>query len=307
MSDPVRDAIVTLIAGVANVGQVHPYERYRKEQAAMAALYAVDGAVRGWFVQRLAARRRLLASGRTLVSTTWSVQGFMSLVDAEASELALDDIVDTIIAVERADPTLGGLVRGRPADGAAGFQLLDAGPVMFAGVLCHRVRLVLIAETFEDGGAIELPEIEGAAGRLIGLIVDRLRAEAPALASVVGRLAFDPDDDADASPAAIVSPIGETARMDPTSNDMDERVDIRVAVTIVPSSASIGPAGGALAAGGLEAIAEAVRTTLHGWQPDVVEVPLLYAGATLVDAGPGRIAWSMTFWPSVYIEDRSNG
>ncbi|WP_020179649.1 hypothetical protein [Methylopila sp. M107] len=306
MSDPVRDAIVALVAGVPNVGRVHAYERYARESKAMAALYAEAGAVRGWFVQRPAVRRRRLSSGRELVTTTWSLTGFMSLVDTEASELELDGLVDKIIDAERADPTLGGAVRGEPVDGVLGFQLIDAGPVTFGGLLCHRVRLVLFAETYEDAGAGELANVPGASQRLIGLIVERLREYVGELNSVVGRLAFDPADDADASPFAVVSPLGDQAQLDPTSNDLDERVDIRVAVTIVASSAAPSSSG-ALAAGGLFAIKDAVSGSLHGWQPSAVDVPLLYTSAVLVDAGAGRVGLRLTFQPSVYIEDQTSG
>lgn len=306
----VRTAIVGLLGGVTGIGQVHGYERYSHQEQAFRALYATGGAVRGWFVQRSGFRRRQLGSGRELLTETWMVTGFMSLVDADQSELEMDGLVDRISASERADPTLGGVARGLPVDGAAGFQLLDAGPVTFAGVLCHRARLSLLTQRFFVGPPGDFAYVDGASGRLVGAVVARLAeavdADELALEAVEGRLSWDPNDDPHATPAAIVTPAGEQARLDPTSNDLDERVDLRIAVTIVGRASFIPPAEGALAAGGLEALAERVRIALHGWQPDQVEVPFLYAGAQPVDVAAGLFAWRMTFQPSVYIEDQSD-
>lgn len=300
----VRLAIVDLVAGVAGVGIVHAFERYAKDEAKFRTLYVTDQAVRGWHVQRLAARRRLLASGRELVTESWVVTGFVSMVDAEASELDLSNLVDAVMAAERADPTLGGKVRGREVDGAVGFQLIDFGPVMFAGVLCQRARLSLFTQKLESAIDGDFGAVDGAADSLNDAVVARLHEElGDQLQAIEGRLSWDPDDDPAAFPAAIVTPIGDTARLDPTSVDLDERVDVRLAVTLVGSGTFAQPDGGSVQAGGLEALAAKVRTALHGWQPAQVDVPLLYAGAGPVDAARGLFAWRLTFQPSSYIQD----
>ena len=189
MTEAVRTALVAMLEGVSGIGRVHPYERFAKTTDAMAALYAVGGAVRGWHVQRLAARRRLLASGRVLVTATWTITGFVSLVDADASEIATDVLIDAVVAAERVDPTLGGVVRGLPVDGVAGVQLVESDTVMFANVLCHRARLALTAQTFEGAADGDLVGVADAAGRLIGAIVERLAEETDRHADRRGRAA----------------------------------------------------------------------------------------------------------------------
>ena len=309
MSAAVRAAIVALVETVDAIGKVHAYQRFAGKNDDLRSLYTVDGEVRGWHVQRVSARRRRLGSGRELVTSTWAVTGFLSFVDAEASELVMDGLVEEIVSAERADPTLGGLVRGLPVDEAAGFQLLDAAPVMFAGLLCHRARLSLFTQEISAAQADDgdFPSVDGAAGRLVGAVVERLAQATEGFGAIEGRLAFDPDDDPAAFPAAIVALVNDQARVDPTFMDLSERVELRLSVTIVGRAQYLPGAEGALAAGGLEALAENVRTALHGWQPAQVDVPFCYLAAAPVEAAPGLFAWRLTFTPAIYIEDQANG
>jgi hypothetical protein len=74
---------------------------------------------------------------------TWHLRGYMAFADAEASELLLDELVEQFRTVVRADLTLGGVCDAGPLDEDDGVQVLSAGPVTFAGVLCHSVTLEL--------------------------------------------------------------------------------------------------------------------------------------------------------------------
>ncbi|WP_322994051.1 hypothetical protein [Castellaniella sp.] len=303
----IRAALVALLAGIPDIGRVHAYERFSGTDKGFQELYRLDtGRVQGWRISRMASGSRLLASGRTLTTSPWAVVGMLALLDAEQSEIVAGDLADAIIAMERADPTLGGIVRGHPVDGAAGMQLLAIEPVMFAGVLCHKVSLQLDVQALDGAGTDMLAGLPSASGRLISAVVERLQAQngAGLFTAIEGRLAYDRDDDPAAQPAAIVVPVADYATADPETIQSRQRVDRSVAVIILAPSGF--PSGqGALAAGGLEVLRDQVRTALIGWGDGaggVVDVPLLYAGGSPVDAAPGLIAWRDVFTPSIFLE-----
>lgn len=144
-----RTAVVAALASVPDIGRVHDRERYSKSNDAFAALYLFTptaGAqhLRGWAVRRTATQEHSPNVARTINVHTWTVRGYLAFNDADASELVLDDLVEQFRAVVRADPTLGGACQPGPLDAETdGVQVLDAGAVIFAGVLCHSVVLQL--------------------------------------------------------------------------------------------------------------------------------------------------------------------
>lgn len=146
----IRAAIVATLRSVPGIGVVNDHERYAKAVDGLRALYVPSGEqqLRGWWVRRvkLAERDRVLP--RSIEYTQWRIQGVMALDDASASELAFDDLIETARAAFRANDTLGGTVSqcALPDGSEAGLQLLDAGPVNFAGVLCHGARLSLTTQ-----------------------------------------------------------------------------------------------------------------------------------------------------------------
>ena len=148
-----RAALVATLAAVPDVGVVHAYERYLKDWARLRALYVAampDGnQLRGWYVRRLAARVTRNGAGRAIVHTTWLLRGMMAVSDEAQSELVFDDLVDAVRRAIEADPTLGGAVQTTLYEKELGAQLQAAGPVMFAGVLCHAADLVVTTETLE--------------------------------------------------------------------------------------------------------------------------------------------------------------
>ncbi len=163
MTDPVRDAIVTVIRRVPEVGQVHNRERFAKDSKRLLDLYGWPNpnpatgaqAVRGWFVSLLAEAHRPKRVGRATVLSDWRMTGFLGFEDAEASELVMADLARAIVAAFRADPTLGGVIArqsdSQAGDGAAvGPQIQRIEPVMFCGVLTHRASLTLTTERFTE-------------------------------------------------------------------------------------------------------------------------------------------------------------
>jgi len=146
--DAIRTAIVATMNTVTNVGIVHDYERYAKLEAEFKALYVAQiagkGQVRGWYVRRLATREVSQVIGRYQVTHEWLVRGFMAIEDAAGSEKVFDTLIESVRDVFRTDETLGGVVSSTVTRDAAGLQLEESVPVLFAGVLCHSARLKLI-------------------------------------------------------------------------------------------------------------------------------------------------------------------
>lgn len=145
---PIRTAIQAAVASVANTGVVHLYERYAANLSALKALYQATPAdpLRGWFIRRESTRETGIAIPRYLEVVQWQLRGFMALDDSAQSELAFDDSIEGIRDALRADSTLGGAVMKTgllQPNAERGVQLDDAGPVMFAGVLCHGARIRL--------------------------------------------------------------------------------------------------------------------------------------------------------------------
>lgn len=140
----IRAAIVAALEAVPNIGVVQNRER-NGQLPALKSLYTSDGRLHGWFVRRLAVQEAARIQPRSVEFTTWRLQGFMAFDDEGASELLFDDVIEGIRDQFRSNDTLGGVVAqcSLPDGSAGGIQMPDAGPVMFAGVLCHAARLVL--------------------------------------------------------------------------------------------------------------------------------------------------------------------
>lgn len=145
----VRAAIVAAMNTVPEIGVVQPFERYAHDLAKLKQLYfsATHQQLRGWYVRRLTTSENGILPPRYLEAVTWRIQGFMALDDAASSELVMDELIESLRAVFRADRTLGGTVTktGRLQPNAErGLQLVDSGPVLFGGVLCHGARFTIL-------------------------------------------------------------------------------------------------------------------------------------------------------------------
>lgn len=145
---PVRTAIVALLGGVNGMGRAHSYERFIKRNGDLAEVYAVNGQLNGWYVRRIG-YRRYREPGQIVTETRWRLGGYLALSDENETELQMDDLVDGINAAIEADRTLGGAVNDTTDGRQIGAVMEDSGPVLFAGVLCHSVRLTLITRQIE--------------------------------------------------------------------------------------------------------------------------------------------------------------
>lgn len=144
-------ALVAVVRSVPDVGVVHDYERYAADTQALRNLYTVTIAgqpqVRGWFVQRWKTIDQKAAAKAAFDRSTWRIVGFMGLKDEDASELVFMGLVESIRDALRADLTLGGVVMPPERDEHAG-PAVECGPVLFAGMLCHRAEIHLTTKRF---------------------------------------------------------------------------------------------------------------------------------------------------------------
>lgn len=141
----IRGAIAANVAAVPNIGRVHTFERFAKNEKDFRALYEYQGQIRGWNIRRISHSEKSPAIGISNVINKWRISGFMSMEDATESELVFDGLVEDLCAKFREDETLGGLIASTILENPdiAGLQVEDSGPVMFAGVLCHSARCIL--------------------------------------------------------------------------------------------------------------------------------------------------------------------
>jgi len=140
----IRAAIVAVMQGVDGIGIVHDRERWAKNDVQLRELYVQDGRLLGWWLRRVRTREASPALGLYDVTHEWRIRGVLGFEDAGASELTLDDLVEALRDAFRADETLGGVVVSHTDRDQSGLQVESAGPVMFAGVLCHGVTCSLI-------------------------------------------------------------------------------------------------------------------------------------------------------------------
>lgn len=151
-----RQKIVDVLRLVAAVGVVHDEEPYIRTEQALRQQFTYDTGsgqqLRGWWVRRERTVEQALALGRTLNTHSWVLRGFMAL-DAEAgSGKAFDDLIEAMRRPFRLDPTLDGVAEPGPLERESGLQLVESGPVMFCGTLCHGARLRLTTYEFLDEG-----------------------------------------------------------------------------------------------------------------------------------------------------------
>lgn len=151
----IRAAIKATLESVAGVGKVHDFERYAAREKELRDLYldTVTGRLTGWVFFRERTTESELDIGEVRRVHAWRVLGVMGLDDADSTGLLFDNLVEAVAAAFRVDPTLGGVVLATKdltqSRGPIGLQVERIEPVMFGGVLCHRVTASLLTETTE--------------------------------------------------------------------------------------------------------------------------------------------------------------
>ena len=146
----VRAALVDALNEVPNIGIVHAYERYSNTLTELAALYMTGEVLLGWFVTRGQVVQLAPFAGRRVEQTTWHFTGYRGFVDATATELEFDALVDNIRLRFRTAETFGGAVPW--IDDKAGIQVDETSKVLFAGILCHCAKLSLPTTRYLNEG-----------------------------------------------------------------------------------------------------------------------------------------------------------
>ena len=150
----IRAAIKATLEKVPNSGVIHEYERFSKDPKSFSAMYLKNNALLGWHIRRLNISEQKFSSMYNRVTITWRIRGFAGLVDGAGSELVFDELIDNIRAAFRRLPVLcdqaGEELAKTVVNGQAGVQVQNSEPVMFAGVLAHRVTLALTTEHLEE-------------------------------------------------------------------------------------------------------------------------------------------------------------
>lgn len=157
---PVRTGIVSTLSGVAGIGRVHDCERGIQSDTAVRQHYgwpenaAGKADIRGWFprLREFSGVQDRIGRGRR-ITTVWEIVGFVGFVDADASDLLVQQLLGRICAAFDADPRLGGAaIRCAAGDGPnapAGIQCESNVPVRLGqSVLCHRIILTLPTQHF---------------------------------------------------------------------------------------------------------------------------------------------------------------
>ncbi len=149
--EAIRAAIVAVLQRVPDIGRVHDFERYAANLNDLKAIYVatIDGQeqLRGWFVRRLTTTEITPALGIYDDTHAWEIRGYMALADGAQSEKIFDGLIEAIRAAFRQDENLGGVVDTTITPQGEGLALVESGPVLFAGVLCHAARLRLMTKS----------------------------------------------------------------------------------------------------------------------------------------------------------------
>jgi hypothetical protein len=156
--DDIREAIRVKLAAVADIGEVHDYERYSAVASKLSEHYVTnlggaDKRLQGWFVAYRGTERISPGRGRYCLTHRWEMRGFWALEDETASEKAFDAKLEEIGDAFEADENLGGLISSTvlgtdDAPGPAGVQVKEKNAVIFAGILCHAARMELFTRHY---------------------------------------------------------------------------------------------------------------------------------------------------------------
>jgi len=134
----VRDAAQTIVAGVADIGQVHGYQRYAKNPLDYKALFKDpdSGRIRCAMLTRQGASARRLAHRRNEVTHTLAVLVLEGVNDGEESESTFRARVEGVrVALDRSETSAGAL--GGAALSQEPAEVATEEFRVFGDVFCH--------------------------------------------------------------------------------------------------------------------------------------------------------------------------
>jgi hypothetical protein len=135
----IRTAIKTVLSGVADIGQVHDYERWTASDAEFISVFKTTVAgvdqVRAWLIRR---KGPVNEDQGGVAVHGYIIDGYLSVKDADATEKTLNALIEAVRAAFRANVTLNGSCIG------ADFLIVNAIDVrMLGAVMCHHAELAL--------------------------------------------------------------------------------------------------------------------------------------------------------------------
>jgi len=142
----IRAAIKATLSAVPSIGIVHDRQRYAKRESDLKAFYQSGDLLLGWHIRRISTTVYSRGMGGQTTHHRWRIFGIRGFEDADSSEIGFDALIEAVRAAFAEADTLGGLVDTcitREPMAQAGLALVDSGPVVFAGILCHGAELSL--------------------------------------------------------------------------------------------------------------------------------------------------------------------
>lgn len=148
MSDEaIRLKIQEIVERVPDRGIVHPYSRWAVDWTKFLALFQdpVSKRVLGWEIGRQAAPGVYIDTVEEEVVHTYVIRGYMSLNDADRTEILFNALIESVRAEFRKDFTLGGL-----NELPTGFNVRTLDERFFGTVLCHYCEIAIQVQEIQS-------------------------------------------------------------------------------------------------------------------------------------------------------------
>jgi len=136
----IRDKIKSELEDIADIGLVYDYERWAALPDRFIALFKTGGKIKAWAITRTSTREEMFSSNENRRIYIFTIRGFFSLDDANASEKTFQDLIELICSTFRTLPDLE-----KVCENCEPVQVVSVGHAMLADVLCHFAELTLEA------------------------------------------------------------------------------------------------------------------------------------------------------------------
>lgn len=134
----VVEEIQTRLGGVTNVGTIHQYRRWTRNEDEFRTRFkdGENSRLAGWEITRIGVADNQDSNVTNTVVHLFQLRGYLALSDTEESELTFQQIIDDIGAQFRPQDSLSDTCElTRPV------QVIRIDHLMFGGVLCHYAEL----------------------------------------------------------------------------------------------------------------------------------------------------------------------
>lgn len=145
---PLRDRLKAILEAVSGIGRVYDYMRHPTTDAEVKSLFVTTTSPRlHYWCVTLSPESKFIEQrypgSHSRATVTFSIRGYYSLVDADATEKTFINLVEDVLDALRANRSL--------LSGDVGGPWIEQGPAQWvgpthvevAGVLCHHAELVV--------------------------------------------------------------------------------------------------------------------------------------------------------------------